>query len=143
MVLQVNHTPISTDEDFVSTFGVPLQPEVRLISHCDDAPERMVYYLTGAVLACGGQILSRRFHSDGSAALECEFERSFCVEVYGMLLASGLYLSRSSHLKMAELCQCTYQLSLGAKEQIVLLELEILDRNQPQKKSATPSRQIV
>lgn len=100
----------------------------------------MVYYLTGAMLACGGQILSRRFHSDGSAALECEFERSYCVEIYGMLLAAGLYLSRSSHLKMAELCQCTYQLSLGTKEQIVLLEIEILDRNQLSKKTAPALR---
>jgi len=87
----------------------------------------MIHYLTGAILACGGQMLSRRFHSDGSAALECEFMRIHCVDVYGVLLAAGLHLSRSSHLKMAELCQCTHLLPATFEDQHVFLELEVLD----------------
>lgn len=101
-------------------------PELRLISRSEDAPEKAVYFLTGAIMACGGQMLSRRFHSDGSAALECEFPRSVCVEMYGVLLSAGLHLSRSSHLKLAELCRCTHALPLDFQHQIVTLEIEVL-----------------
>ncbi len=101
-------------------------PDLRLIARSEETPERAVYFLTGAILACGGQMLSRRFHSDGSAALECEFSRELCVEMYGVLLASGLLLSRSSHLKMAELCRCTHALPPDYGQQMVLLEVEVL-----------------
>lgn len=101
-------------------------PELRLISRSEDAPEMTVYFLTGAIMACGGQMLSRRFHSDGSAALECEFPRAVCVEMYGVLLSAGLHLSRSSHLKLAELCRCTHALPLDFQHQIVTLEVEVV-----------------
>jgi len=104
-------------------------PELRLIGRSDGAPERMVYYLTGAIAACGGQMLSRRFHSDGSAAIECEFLRVHCVDMYGVLLAAGLHLSRSSHLKMAELCRCTHAMPGGFEDQRVILELEVMDQS--------------
>lgn len=104
-------------------------PELRLIGRSDGAPERMVYYLTGAILACGGQMLSRRFHSDGSAAIECEFLRAHCVDIYGVLLAAGLQLSRSSHLKLAELCRCTHAMPGGFEDQRVILELEVMDQS--------------
>jgi len=103
-------------------------PELRLISRSEDSPEKTVYFLTGAVMACGGMMLSRRFHSDGSAAIECEFPRSICVEMYGVLLSAGLRLSRNSHLKMAELCRCTHALPLSFQQQIVMLEIEVLQR---------------
>lgn len=101
-------------------------PELRLISRSEDSPERAVYFLTGAILACGGQLLSRRFHSDGSAALECEFPRAICVEMYGALLSAGLQLSRGSHLKLAELCRCTHALPLDCRQELVVLEIEVL-----------------
>jgi len=101
------------------------EPELRLIAHSEDAPEKAVYYLTGAIMACGGQMLSRRFHSDGSAALECEFPRAICVEIYCALLSAGLQLSRSSHMKMAELCLRTYALPEDFQHQVVALELEV------------------
>lgn len=116
---------MSDQESVLITRNDPI-PELRLISRSEDAPEKTVYFLTGAILACGGEMLSRRFHSDGSAALACEFPREICVEIYGVLLSSGLHLSRSSHLKMAELCSCTHALPLGLKEQTVLLEIEVL-----------------
>lgn len=101
-------------------------PELRLISRSEDSPERAVYFLTGAIMACGGQLLSRRFHSDGSAALECEFPRAICVEMYGVLLSAGLQLSRGSHLKLAELCRCTHALPLECQQEPVMMEVEVL-----------------
>ena len=103
-------------------------PELRLISRSEDSPEKTVYFLTGAIMACGGMMLSRRFHSDGSAAIECEFPRSICVEMYGVLLSAGLRLSRNSHLKLADLCRCTHALPLDFQQQIVTLEVEVLQR---------------
>lgn len=101
-------------------------PELRLVARSEDAPERAVYFLSGAIMACGGQMLSRRFHSDGSAALECEFPRAVGVEMYGALLSAGLHLSRSSHLKLAELCRCTHALPRDFEDQVVMLEIEVL-----------------
>lgn len=101
-------------------------PELKLIAHSEEAPERMIRFLTGAIMVCGGHMLSRRFHSDGSAALECEFLRARCVDIYSVLVAAGLQLSRSSHFKLAELCQCTRAMLPSVEEQIVLLELEVI-----------------
>lgn len=109
------------------TWNDPI-PELRLISRSEDSPEKAVYFLTGAIMACGGVMLSRRFHSDGSAAIECEFPRSICVEMYGVLLSAGLRLSRSSHMKLAELCRCSHALPPEFQQQIVTLEIEVLRR---------------
>lgn len=110
------------------TWNDPI-PELRLISRSEDSPEKAVYFLTGAIMACGGEMLSRRFHSDGSAAIECEFPRSICVEMYGVLLSAGLRLSRSSHMKLSELCRCSYALPPEFQQQIVTLEIEVLRRD--------------
>lgn len=99
--------------------------ELRLMAHSEEAPAKTVYYLTGAIMACGGEMLSRRFHSDGSAALECEFPRGICMEIYGALLTAGLQLSRSSHLKMAELCLRTHALPEDFQYKVVAMELEV------------------
>lgn len=64
-------------------------------------------FLTGAVMACGGYVLSRRFDAGESAAIEFEFVRATCVEMYSVLIAAGLDLSAQSHRTMVTLCQCT------------------------------------
>ena len=72
----------------------------------EDAP-RTIRFLSGAVMACGGAVLSRRFDAGDTAALEFEFLRATCVEMYSVLIASGLELTAQSHLSLATLCQCT------------------------------------
>jgi hypothetical protein len=114
-----------SDQESVLTMWNNPEPELRLMAHSEDAPAKAVYYLTGAIMACGGEMLSRRFHCDGSAALECEFPRGICVEIYGVLLTAGLQLSRSSHLKMAELCLRTHALPEDFQQQVVAMELEV------------------
>ncbi len=116
---------MSDQDSVLMTWNDPI-PELRLISRSEDSPEKVVYFLTGAIMACGGIMLSRRFHSDGSAAIECEFPRSISVEMYSVLLSAGLRLSRSSHLKLAELCRCTHALPLDFQQQVVMLEVEVL-----------------
>jgi len=82
---------------------------LRLTALSPDDPGRTVRVLTGALLACGGWVLTRTQEKD-VAALDFEFARAACVEVYAVLIGCGLELSRDSHLRMAELCHCTKNL---------------------------------
>jgi hypothetical protein len=82
---------------------------LRLTALSPEEPARMVHLLTGALLACGGWVLTRT-QEKGAAALDFEFARAACVEIYAVLIGCGLELSRDSHLRMAELCHCTQNL---------------------------------
>lgn len=83
---------------------------LRLTALSADEPERLVRILTGALLACGGWILTRTTEGNQAAELDFEFARVACVEIYAVLIAAGLELSRDSHLQMAGLCHCTKNL---------------------------------
>lgn len=90
----------------------------------DDAP-RAVRFLSGAVMACGGCVLSRRFDAGDSAAIEFEFLRATCVEMYSILIASGLELTAQSHRSLATLCQCTRETLESTAGDPVRVELTI------------------
>ena len=83
---------------------------LRLTALSADEPERLARFLTGALLACGGWILTRSMHGSQAAEIDFEFARASCVEIYSVLVAAGLALSRDSHLQLAELCHCTSNL---------------------------------
>jgi hypothetical protein len=83
---------------------------LRLTALSADEPERLVRYLTGALLSCGGWILTRTTQGNQAAELDFEFARAACVEIYAVLIAAGLELSRDSHLQLAGLCHCTRNL---------------------------------
>lgn len=87
--------------------GVRSDWNLSLCALCSDDAPRAVRFLTGAVLACGGNVLARRFEPGETAAIEFEFVRATCVEMYSILIAAGLELSAEAHLTMASLCQCT------------------------------------
>ena len=83
---------------------------LRLTAHSADEPERLVRFLTGALLSCGGWVLTRATQGQEAAELDFEFARAACVDIYSVLVAAGLELSRDSHLQMAGLCHCTKNL---------------------------------
>lgn len=83
---------------------------LRLTALSADDPERLVRFLTGALLACGGWVLTRTTQGKEAAELDFEFARAACVDVYSVLVAAGLELSRESHVQMANLCHCTKNL---------------------------------
>lgn len=83
---------------------------LRLTALSADEPERLVRFLTGALLSCGGWVLTRTTQGDQAAELDFEFARASCVEIYAVLIAAGLELSRESHVQMADLCHCTKNL---------------------------------
>ena len=81
--------------------------QLSLAAVSQEDAARTVRFLTGAVMACGGYVLSRRFDAGESASIEFEFVRATCVEMYSILIAAGLELSSQSHRVLATLCQCT------------------------------------
>jgi hypothetical protein len=83
---------------------------LRLTALSADEPERLVRYLTGALLACGGWVLTRTTQGKEAAEVDFEFARAACVDIYSVLVAAGLELSRDSHVQMADLCHCTKNL---------------------------------
>jgi hypothetical protein len=96
---------------------------MRAISQ--EEPSRLVKNVTGAILGCGGWMLSRSATDTGLIDLLFEFERRSCVEIYSILIASGVELSREAHLRFTELCQCTKFGEEGCGADIVSVDLEI------------------
>jgi hypothetical protein len=99
--------------------------QLNLSALCTDEAPRTVRFLTGAVMACGGCVLSRRFEPDQRAAIEFEFVRATCVEMYSVLIAAGLELSAESHRALATLCQCTRETLQATAGDPVRVELAI------------------
>jgi hypothetical protein len=110
--------------------------ELNLAALCTDDAARTVRFLTGAVMACGGFVLSRRFDAEQTAAIEFEFVRATCVEMYSVLIAAGLDLTAQSHRILSNLCQCTREtLETTAGDpvriELVIRRAELPERREP------------
>jgi hypothetical protein len=88
-------------------------------------PSRLVQSLTGAILGCGGWVLSRGANDTGMITLLFEFERQACVDIYSVLIAAGVELSQSAHIRLTELCQCTRNQKRECGAEIASVDLEI------------------
>ena len=113
----------NTPADALQPATIPWALQMRAIS--SEEPGRLVKTVTGAVLGCGGWMLSRSASDTGLIDLLFEFERQSCLEIYSVLIASGLDLSRAAHLQFTELCQCTRLSQRDCGEEIVSVDLEI------------------
>lgn len=65
-----------------------------------EEPGWTVKTLTGAILACGGWVLRRSASDAGPIEILFEFERRCCPEIYSILVAAGLELSQSAHVRL-------------------------------------------
>jgi hypothetical protein len=54
-----------------------------------------------------------------------EFERHACVDIYSLMIAAGLELSQSGHIRFTELCQCTRSHLQECGTEIASVDLEI------------------
>ncbi len=90
-----------------------------------EEPGRLVQFLTGAILGCGGWVLSRGANDDGTVNLFFEFERQACIEVYSLLIASGVQLSQAGHIHFTELCRCTRNHQPECGTDVASVDLEI------------------
>jgi alkylation response protein AidB-like acyl-CoA dehydrogenase len=112
-------------DDYGERFGEQKGWDLKLSALCAEDSARTVRFLTGAVMACGGYVLSRRFDYGEAAAIEFELVRATCVEMYSVLIAAGLELTAQSHLAMATLCQCTRETLEATARDPVRVELTI------------------
>lgn len=110
-------------ENADQTANPPWALEMKAVSVED--PCRLVQALTGAILGCGGWVLSRSATDTGLVNMAFEFERRVCVDVYSILIGAGLDLSPSGHLRFTELCQCTRSHPRDCGGEIASIDLEI------------------
>ena len=102
---------------------IPWALEMKAVSAED--PSRLVEALTGAILGCGGWVLSRGADDAGKINFLFEFERNACLDVYSILIAAGVELSQSGHVRFTELCQCTRSQQRDCGAEIASIDLEI------------------
>lgn len=105
------------------TMSTPWAMQMKAISL--EEPSRLVQTLTGAILGCGGWVLSRGANDSGTISMLFEFERQACVEIYSVMIAAGLELSQSGHIRFTELCQCTRSHMRDCDTEIASIDLEI------------------
>jgi len=103
--------------------SVPWALQMKAISI--EEPSRLVQTLTGGILGCGGWVLSRGANESGTVSMLFEFERHACVDIYSLLIAAGLELSQSGHIRFTELCQCTRNHPCDCGREIASIDLEI------------------
>ncbi|MGP8270242.1 MAG: hypothetical protein ACLQLH_09260 [Terracidiphilus sp.] len=107
----------------VKAMSIPWAMQMRAVSIED--PARLIQTLTGAILGCGGWVLSRGASDSGTVSMLFEFERQACVDIYSVLIAAGLDLSQSGHIRLTELCQCTRNRHHDCGTEIASIDLEI------------------
>ena len=110
-------------ETGVGQVSIPWAMQMRAISA--EEPARLIQTLTGAILGCGGWVLSRGASDTGAVTMLFEFERAACVDIYSVLIAAGLELSQSGHIRFTEFCQCTRSQQRDCGTEIASLDLEI------------------
>ena len=88
-----------------------------------EEPSRLMQALSGAILGCGGWVLSRGASDTGRISMLFEFERRACVDMYSLMIGAGLELSQSGHLRFTELCQCTCSLPSDRGAEIASIDL--------------------
>jgi hypothetical protein len=90
-----------------------------------EEPSQLVQSLAGAVLGCGGWVLSRGASDTGTITMLFEFERRASMDIYSVLVATGLELSCNGHRRMTELCQCTRSGPSDCESEIASIDIEI------------------
>jgi hypothetical protein len=103
--------------------SIPWAMQMKAISI--EEPSRLVQTLTGAILGCGGWVLSRGANDSGTVSMLFEFERQACVDIYSVMIAAGLELSQNGHIRFTELCQCTRSNRQECGAEIASIDLEI------------------
>jgi hypothetical protein len=103
--------------------SIPWAMQMKAVSI--EEPSRLVRTLTGAILGCGGWVLSRGASDTGTVNMLFEFERQACVDIYSVMIAAGLELSQNGHIRFTELCQCTRNQQQDCGTEIASVDLEV------------------
>ena len=116
-------SPHAANRDVGHIMSAPWAMEMNGIAR--EGPERLVQTLTGAILGCGGWVIRRTANDTGRVNLLFEFERQACVDIYSLLVAAGVELGESEHLRFTELCQCTHSRPKDCRTEIASINLEV------------------
>ena len=116
-------TQVAFHHDAGRPGAIPWAIQINAIS--TEEPGRLVQRLTGAILGCGGWVLSRSASDTGLINLLFEFERRLCLDIYGVILGAGVELSRNGHLRFTELCQCALHSARDSGGEITSIDLEV------------------
>jgi hypothetical protein len=111
------------DREKLHAMTIPWAMQMKAV--CSADPSRLVQTLTGAILGCGGWVLSRGSNDSGCVRMLFEFERQACVDIYSVLIAAGLELSQGGHIRFTELCQCTRSQTRDCGAEIASIDLDI------------------
>lgn len=139
------HLPVSdtcfvrlnaVNTELTNSSALPWALEMKAVSGVE--PARLVRSLTGAILACGGWVLSRGATDTGVVNMLFEFERQACVDIYSVLIAAGIELSHNGHRRFTELCQCTRSRADDCRTEIASVDLEVQTYPDPMNRSTAP-----
>jgi hypothetical protein len=111
------------ERDAGRSTSLPWALEMKAVSV--EEPSRLVKMLTGGIMGCGGWVLSRGASDSGTVTMLFEFERQACLDIYSVLIAAGVELSRSGHIRFTELCQCTRNRQQECGLEIASVDLEV------------------
>jgi len=111
------------ERDALRSPAIPWALEMKAVSL--EEPSRLVKTLTGGILGCGGWVLSRGASDSGTVNMLFEFERQACLDIYSVLIAAGLELNQTGHVRFTELCQCTRSRQQECGREIASVGLEI------------------
>jgi len=103
--------------------AIPWAMQMKAVA--SDEPAHLVQMLTGAILGCGGWVLSRGASDTGTVNMLFEFERHACIDIYSVLIGAGLELSQAGHMRLTEFCQCTRSQFRDCGAEIASVDLEI------------------
>ncbi|HEU5340714.1 hypothetical protein [Edaphobacter sp.] len=82
--------------------------------------------LTSAFADCGGWVIDRKALSPSTIEFRIEIQLRSILDLYASIVSSGLELTRSSHLSLADLCTCRRNLAIAADlGRVVGIRLEI------------------
>ena len=102
---------------------IPWVLEMKAVSA--EEPSRLVASLAGDIAECGGWVLNGGADDRGKINFLFEFERHSCLDIYCILVAAGVELTRSGHLRFTELYQCTRSQQRSCGAEIASVDLEI------------------
>ena len=91
-----------------------------------DDRDRVLPQLLNGLADCGGWVLDRRTLSSTAVEFRIEVQLRSIVDLYALMIATGLELTRFSHLALTDLCTCRKNAAaMTDLGQLVTLRMEI------------------
>lgn len=102
--------------------------DLMLIAVSEAAPSQLLEHLSHSISACGGWVLRHGAVSPRCADIDFEFPRLHAMEIYCLLVGSGVELSTQAHQQLSELCHCTWQVGHAKQASAARVNLTLYAR---------------